>query len=77
LCRTGSDCHVGAAEVVVDGSDHADDVEVAVGKVLLLGDQVPLQKLAKKLWKKSGPVRPEGFVIRVQIIPKIFRIKKN
>lgn len=36
-CRVGADGHVRAAEVVVDGADHANNVElgVAVGSVLI------------------------------------------
>lgn len=37
--RVGADGHVGAAEVVVDGSDHADNVELRVPLSLFLIDQ--------------------------------------
>ena len=37
--RVRSDGHVRAAEVVVDGSDDAGDVQAAVGDLLLLRDQ--------------------------------------
>jgi len=37
--RVGADGHVGAAEVVVDGADHADDVELRVDAGRLLVDQ--------------------------------------
>lgn len=36
-CRVGADGHVGAAEVVIDGADHSNNVEfgVAAGRVLI------------------------------------------
>lgn len=37
--RVGADGHVGAAEVVVDGADHADNVEHGVTAHRLLVDQ--------------------------------------
>lgn len=47
--RVGADGHVGAAEVVVDGADHADDVELRVASGRLLIDEA---------WKTA---RREGF----------------
>ena len=38
--RVRSDGHVGAAEVVVDGADDADNVETRVVVFLLFGDQI-------------------------------------
>lgn len=38
-CRVSSDGHVGATEIVVDGADHADDVELRVTAGCLLADQ--------------------------------------
>ena len=37
-CRVSADGHVSAAKVIVNGADHADDVQVAALLALLLGD---------------------------------------
>jgi len=39
--RVRSDGHVGAAEVVVDGSNHAHDVEMGVADILIVSDEIP------------------------------------
>ena len=56
LSHTCSNGHVRATEVVVDGSDHADDVEVTVGEMLLLRDQTLMQELLKKVWNDTIPL---------------------
>ena len=47
--RVGADGHVGAAEVVVDGSDHSDDVEVSVGEDLFLADLAAVPEFVQKI----------------------------
>ncbi len=48
--RIGSDCHIRAAEVVINGSDHADDVQVTAAVGLFRGDLTCAIQNKKRQW---------------------------
>ena len=48
--RIGPDGHVSSAEVVVNRSDDADDVQEGVLTLLLFRDQLPLPQSFEQLW---------------------------
>ena len=48
--RVSTDGHVRSTEVVVNGSNHTDNVQVRVAHHLVVRNQIPVFQLFQKIW---------------------------
>ena len=56
--RVSADCHVGAAEVIIDGAHHANNVEMCGALSLVIGDLTWRGNMDKVTWSHSGTSTP-------------------
>ena len=58
--RVSSDGHVSTTEVVINGSDHTDDVEVGVAHDLVIVDEIPMFQFLEEVCGRNKSESKKG-----------------